>query len=69
MGFEDDMIVIVSRGLAFPDVPRLINKLITVETIVLIHVPFSFFFFYDEMDVRFERRIDSWKFKSSLYTK
>lgn len=67
MGF--DMIVIVSKRIAFPDVSRLINKLITVETIVLIHVPFPFFFFYDEMDVKFERRIDSWKFKSSLYTK
>ena len=50
MGFEDDMIVIVSRGVAFSNVPRPINKLITVETIVLIHVPFSFSFFYDEMD-------------------
>lgn len=49
MGF--DMIVIVSRGVAFSNVPRPINKLITVETIVLIHVPFPFFFFfYDEMD-------------------
>ena len=50
MGFEDDMIVIVSKRVAFPDVPRPINKFITVETIVLIHVPFSFSFFYDEMD-------------------